>query len=168
MKWKISCQLAYLSSSCFPYYEPRHLVNTIVIKRLLTGTSHDLFWYDPITANWDTSADWCITSFSRYEITTTDWDSIKNSIDAPDVIFSCLTTANLHYDLFGELDEGFLPLPVSNTPKNPIIGTHYGQYDELLTDLHSTSDCNCDKKMLLMRMRIITGEQLMIEQRMTE
>lgn len=92
--------------------------------QLLTGISHHFF---------------------RYNTTIVDWDSIKNSIDAPDVTFACLATANFHYGLFGERVEGLSLLPISNIPEIPIVDTHYGQYSELVAD-PPISDRDCYNK----------------------
>ncbi len=83
---------------------------------------------------------------SRYDTTTTDWDSIKNSINAPDVTFACLAIANLHYGSFGELVEGLSPLPISDLLEDHIVGTHYRQYGELMAGFHPTSDRDRNKK----------------------
>lgn len=58
--------------------------------------------------------------FFRYNTTTADWDSIKNSIDTPDVTFTRLTAANLYYGLFEKLVEGFSPPSISDIPENPV------------------------------------------------
>lgn len=79
-------------------------------------------------------------------MTTTNWDVIKNSTNTPNVSFTCLATTNLHYDLFGELVEGLSPLPISDIPNDPVIGTYYRQYSELVAGPRPTSDCDRYKK----------------------
>lgn len=82
----------------------------------------------------------------RYNITIANWNTIKNSTNAPDILFACLTTINLYYNLFKKLVESFLPFLISNTPKNSVVGIYYGQYDELVTVFYLSSDCNCYKE----------------------
>lgn len=97
----------------------------LIGMQLLTGTSHHFF---------------------RYDTTTTKWDSIKNSINAWNIIFARLATANLHYGLFEELVKDFSSLPIADIPKDPIVGIHYGQYSELVADpLTFDVDKNDDK-----------------------
>lgn len=74
-------------------------------------------------------------------MTTTNWNSIKNSIDASDIAFACLSTANFHYGLFEKLFEGLSPLSIFDIPKDPIVGTYYRQYRELVVS-PSTFNCN--------------------------
>lgn len=93
--------------------------------QLLTGTSHHFFRYNTITVN---------------------WNAIKNSTNTSDVSFAYLAIVNLHYGLFGELLKGFVPLPISNTSEDPIIGIHYGQYGKLVASTRPTSDCDHYKK----------------------
>lgn len=75
-------------------------------------------------------------------MTTADWNIIENSTNAPDVSFTCPTTANLYYSLFGEFVEGFSSFPIFDTSENPIVDTYYGQYGELVTGPCPTFDCN--------------------------
>lgn len=85
-------------------------------------------------------------NFSRYNTTTADWDLIKNCIDASDIIFARLATANFHYDLLGELVEGFSPLPISDTSEDLIVNTYYGQYSKFVASLRATFDYDQYKK----------------------
>ncbi len=75
--------------------------------------------------------------FFRYNTTTADWDSIKNSIDTSDVTFTRLAAANLYYGSFEKLVEGFSPLSISDIPENPV---------ELMASPRHTSDRNRYKK----------------------
>ncbi len=47
--------------------------------------------------------------------------------------FACFFAANIHYGLFGELQEG--PPPALQITTGSIITTHYGKYGELLEGL---------------------------------
>ncbi len=44
--------------------------------------------------------------------------------------------------MFGELVEGLSPLPISDIPEDPVVGTHYGRYGELEAGPRLTSDCD--------------------------
>ncbi len=80
-------------------------------------------------------------------MTTTNWDSIKNSINASNITVAHLAIANLHYGLFGELFEDLFSLPISDILKNPIVGIYYGQYGKLVIGfLTSDVDKNDDKR----------------------
>lgn len=79
--------------------------------------------------------------FFRYNTTTADWNSIKNSINLLEVIFGCLAAANLYYGLFGEPVKGFSHLQISNTLEDPVVVIYYGQYGKLVAN-PPTFDCD--------------------------
>lgn len=79
-------------------------------------------------------------------MTITNWDTIENFTNAPDISFACLVTVNLHYSLFRKLVKGFSPFSISNIPENSIVGIYYRQYDELVAGFYLTSDCDYYKE----------------------
>lgn len=83
--------------------------------------------------------------FFNYDMTTAHWDSIENSIEAPDVSFACLAATNLHYGLYGDFVEGLSFLSISNILEDSVC-TYYGQYGELVVGFRPTSDRDCDKE----------------------
>lgn len=80
-------------------------------------------------------------------MTTTNQESIKNSINASNITFAHLAIANFYDGLFGELFEDLFSLPISDILKNPIVGIYYRQYGKLVIGfLTSDVDKNDDRR----------------------
>lgn len=61
-----------------------------------------------------------------------DWVQLENGKKPPDVSFTRLAAANIHYGAFGELLEGPLPIKVNDKASDQIVKTHHGWYGELV------------------------------------
>lgn len=57
--------------------------------------------------------------------------------------FACLFTANIHYGLFGKLQEG--PLPTLQITTGSVIATHYSKYSKILEGLKDQLMLDNDK-----------------------
>ncbi len=102
-------QLAHLSANCFLYQEAHILVNAFVVEQLLSGTSFQS---------------------ARFTTSTAYWSAIESGFPPPDMTFARLSKANVHYGLFGELQEG--PPPALQIMTRSVIATYYGKYGKLL------------------------------------
>ena len=99
-------QLVHLASGSCCYSDARRLVNTRVVKTILSGHS---------------------THLTRYKTRTNDWLTLEAN-SGPNISFPCLAAANVYYGLFGELLEKLL-LSLLYGFSGPC---HYGPYGQLL------------------------------------
>lgn len=84
-------------------------MNAFVVERLLSGTFHHL---------------------ARFTTSTVDWTRIESGSAPPEITFAHLSTANLYYGLFSELQEG--PSPTFRIIIVSIITPDYSKYGELI------------------------------------
>ncbi len=84
-------------------------MNAFVAQRLLSGTSHH-------------SA--CFTT------STNDSTRIESGPPPPEITFACFSAPNVHYGLFGELQER--PPPALQITTRRVIATHDSKYGKLL------------------------------------
>ncbi len=99
-------QLGQFARDSFSYADARLLVNSRIVKKILSCQSI------PQTA---------------FKTQTSDGHELK-AINSPPVTFAWLTLANLHYGPFGDLVEGPLPTDV----RGYTSPCHYSQYGQLL------------------------------------
>ncbi len=105
-------QLAHLSANCFSYQEARILVNAFILERLLSGTS---------------------SQSAQFTILTANWSAIESGPPPADMTFAYFSAANVHYRLFGALQER--PPPALQITTRSVIATYYGKYGEQLKGL---------------------------------
>lgn len=84
-------------------------MNVFVIEQWLLKTSYYLICFTTLIA---------------------DWTGMKSGPFPLEMTFTCLSTANIHYRPFGQLQEG--PLPALQIITGSVITTYYDKYGKLL------------------------------------
>lgn len=106
---KTLCQLGQVARESFSYVDARVLVNSRIVKKILSCQSTPQIAFKTRTCN-------------QHQLET---------IDSPPVTFACLVLANLYYGPFGELLEGLLPTDVHGYTGH----CYYSQYGQLFQGL---------------------------------